>query len=93
MGPNALPVPDVQNGLIRENLEMDFSIDAHFSDGDKTQNLYNQLYLPFAKNLAAFHFYAFGLEHFDMNVETRDERMARDSSGEGVRTPATTSSP
>ena len=83
MGPNALPVPDIQNGLIRENLELDFSLDAHFSNGDKTQNMYNQLYLPFAKNNAAFHFYAFPLEHFKMDTSIRNERYARDSSGKG----------
>lgn len=83
MGPNALPVPDIQNGLIRENLEMDFSVDAHFMKGDKTQNLYNQLYFPFAKNNAAFHFYSYPLEHFKMDTSIRNERFARDSSGTG----------
>jgi len=42
MGPNALPVPEVSKGIIDNELRAEVGIQAHFGDGDDTQNLFTQ---------------------------------------------------
>lgn len=82
-GPNALPVPDIQNGEVGKNLEIEVSGEYHFSKGDKTRNLYTRIYYPIVKNIVAVEGYVVPLEHFKMDTTTRDIRGARLRSGEG----------
>ena len=83
MGPNALPVTEISNGTIYPEAYFEGAVDAHFSQGDDTQNIYGKLYFPFLDCKVAFQSYVVALEHYQMTEETRDERYARTYSGEG----------
>ena len=54
LGPNALPVPEVKNGLIKADGEIKLSTDFHFKKGDNTQNLSGYVMVPFAKKQNSF---------------------------------------
>jgi hypothetical protein len=84
LGPNALPVPEVQKGITGDKAEIELAADAHFSKGDKTQNAYSMLYYPVVPKIVAIEGYVVPLEHFKMDTITRDERAARDRDGEGT---------
>ena len=83
LGPNALPVPGVRNGRIREGAQMTVAGDLHFGEGDNTQNLYLEGYLPLFSDRVGLELTYVPLEHYRMTAATRDERAARDFDGEG----------
>lgn len=83
MGPNALPVPTIQNGTIVKNAYFKFSLDKHFSKGDKTENLHTELYLPLFTNRVGLNIKLVPIEHYKMDTLTRDIRKARNIHGEG----------
>jgi len=83
MGPNALPVPTIKDGRIKDELELELSLEEHYSKGDNTQNLFSKLYIPLAPKKVALELYVVPLEHFKMDSITRDKRRARDYDGEG----------
>jgi len=74
MGPNALPVPEVKKGILNNQQSLEFGAQAHFGDGDKTQNLWTNLNVNLAKNVASLVIYANPQEHFNISDKTRDER-------------------
>ncbi|MFH0867641.1 MAG: hypothetical protein V1904_15735 [Bacteroidota bacterium] len=84
MGPNALPIPEVQKGITGDRAILELAADGHFSKGDKTQNAYTMLYYPVVSKLVAIEGYVVPIEHFKMDTMTRDERAARDRDGEGT---------
>lgn len=84
MGPNALPVPEVQKGITGDKANIELAADSYFSKGDKTQNLYTKLYYPIVPKIIAIEGYVVPIEHFKMDTITRDERAARDRDGEGT---------
>ncbi len=83
MGPNALPVPEIRNGTLNDKMCLELGIDAHFSNGDKTQNAFLKINIPFANNRVAIESYWVPVEHFKMDTIIRDIRRARDYNGEG----------
>ena len=83
LGPNALPVPGVQKGLLEEKKIVEFSTDFHFRQGDQTQNIAGRFYYPFSDKIA-IELYGVILEHYAMSTEVRDERAARDKDGRGL---------
>ncbi|MGB3798543.1 MAG: hypothetical protein WA952_01940 [Lewinella sp.] len=83
MGPNALPVPDIQNGRITEGTELKVAGEAHFGDGDNTQNLYLEGHVPLFSDRVGLHLQYVPLEYYRLTAATRDERAARDFDGEG----------
>ncbi len=83
LGPNALPVPDVANGLLEAKKSMQVSSDFHFRTGDHTQNLSGRFYCPFSDKIA-IELYGVLLEHYAMSDAIRDERAARDRDGSGL---------
>ena len=83
LGPNALSVPLSQKGLVKSRYELQVSFENHLYSGDKTQNLFINLYLPIVKNLVAIEFYGVPIEHFRMDEKTVIERRSRNRSGEG----------
>ena len=82
-GPNALPVPDVRDGLLSNRYRFDLAAEYHHSPGDKTQNLFTQLYIPLAKDKVGFNISLVPIERFSFDMETRDLRAARDEDGMG----------
>jgi hypothetical protein len=83
LGPNALPVPHSQKGIVKDSYEFQCGLESHFSNGDKTQNLYLGFYLPIVKNLIAIEFYGIPVEHYDMAETTVIERRGRHKNGDG----------
>ncbi|MCK5846703.1 MAG: hypothetical protein KAG84_04635 [Bacteroidales bacterium] len=75
-GPNALPVPDMREGLISPLFKVEFRPEMHLSKGDNTYNLYTSLQIPF-KGIASFEMFLVPIEYYSMDTITRDERMAR----------------
>ena len=62
-GPNALPVPDVKQGLIGDFFHGELSLVNHFSKRDNTNNLYTNFYIPFAHCYLLFHIMLFLKEY------------------------------
>lgn len=83
-GPNSLPVPDVKTGALSNTYRFDLAGEYHHSGGDKTQNLFTQLYIPIATDKVGFNISLVPIEFYDFDMETRDERAARDFDGEGT---------
>jgi len=84
LGPNALPVPELKDGLIPEKGEFEFGTVFHFKTGDPTQNLSARMLIPFAKSKIALELYGIVVEKYQMSETVRDERFARDKDGRGV---------
>lgn len=83
LGPNALPVPEVQTGKLNDQLEIEQLAGAHFSKGDKTQDLFSRLYVPISGGKVALEAFVAPLEFFSTDTLTRDVRAARTRSGNG----------
>lgn len=84
MGPNALPVPEINNGKIYPESYVEMGGDGHYSPGDRTVNLYSRLHYVIPSKAYAFQAYIVPIEYFEMDTITRDERFARDSTGKGI---------
>ncbi len=84
LGPNALPVPKMKNGLIKEKGETQISTNLHFREGDNTQDISGYFMLPFAQSKIAFEVYGVIVEKYRMSNQVRDERLARDKDGKGI---------
>lgn len=83
MGPNALPVPFSQKGSVKDQFELRMDFESHFSEGDKTQDIFLDCYIPLLKNKIALEFYGIPFENYKMDEPTVIERRARNRSGEG----------
>jgi hypothetical protein len=83
-GPNALPVPEVNKGMVYNKGTLELAFAGHFSKGDQTQNLFTKLYYPIVPRVVAVEFYVVPIEYFKMDTATRDIRAARIRSGEGT---------
>ncbi len=83
LGPNALPVPDVKKGVVPGGTNFELGFDAHFQEGDPTQDLFAIYYQSFANNKIAIELYSVLVEHYAMSDFIRDERIARDFDGKG----------
>lgn len=83
LGPNALPVPEVEDAILPEMASLELAVDAHFSEGDQTQDLYTEFYTPLFTKRAGLRINMIPVEHFKMDTATRDMRRVRDEDGEG----------
>ncbi len=83
MGPNALPVPDINNGSFEHKAYLKFSLEKHSGKGDQTENIYLELFSSFYNDKVGLKVYVVPIEHFKMDTITRDMRRARSYSGEG----------
>lgn len=84
MGPNALPVPELKNGTIKNSLSLELGGDVHVSKGDNTQNLFTQLYIPITKNKIGINISYIPIEWYQTDTNTRDLRHAREESGNDI---------
>jgi len=75
MGPNALPVPKLSSGRITNGFRLENGVQAHFSNGDNTQNLYIDANINLMKDRVSFLLYGSPVEHFAMSDSVRDLRM------------------
>jgi len=86
MGPNALPVPGVEQGSIDSLARFECTPRTHWSAGDDTQDLYLRYQLPFAAGRVAVGLDWMAYEQYHMDTVTRDERASRDRDGKGFST-------
>jgi hypothetical protein len=84
LGPNALPVPDVKRGFLKNKTEFEIGGSNHFNSGDPTQDISGRVYVPFANNKIAVEMYGVLLENFAFSEEIRNERYARIENGKGI---------
>lgn len=75
-GPNALPVPQINEARISSTMYLKFRPEMHLSQGDNTFDLYSSFKAPIGKR-ADIHFFMVPVEYFSMDTITRDERFVR----------------
>ena len=75
-GPNALPIPELRNGLIGTRWEAEVRGEYHHYEGDKAKDLYARLFIPIANGLAGVELYGVIREDYKMTEETKTERHA-----------------
>jgi len=83
MGPNALPVPEMKTGRLPDKVGFRLFTELHYSNGDNTQDMFSSLYLPLAGNKVGLELYGVMVEHYKMDIATRDERHSRDFDAKG----------
>jgi hypothetical protein len=83
-GPNALPVPFVKRGFLRNKTEIEITASNHFHPGDPTQDISGRAYIPFANNKIAVEMYGVIFERFAYSEEIRNERISRIEDGKGT---------
>ncbi len=82
LGPNALPVPIVKDGLVEQEYSFEFRPEAHISPGDKTYDLYTSFIAPLG-GVASFEVFIVPIEYYKLDTNTRNERLARNYNAEG----------
>ena len=83
-GPNALPVPIIQKGVVNNKFDFEFNGEAHFMKGDKTQNIFSRLNIPIVKNKVTIELSGVPVEHFETDTIIRDMRAARCRESKGI---------
>ncbi len=82
MGPNALPVPDMQKGNIDSNLTLFTAAETHYNTNDFTANLFTCINIPIRKAVA-LQIWWVPVEYFNTDTVVRDMRAARTREAEG----------
>jgi hypothetical protein len=84
MGPNAIPVPEITNGIIPQHSFFEAGIAGHISDGDNTGNVVLNSIIK-AGDKAALGLYFVPYEVYNMDTNTsRNIRNTRDYDGKGT---------
>lgn len=83
MGPNALPVPDINRGDFSDIAWFSGGVQHHFSPGDKTTNFLADLLLPVVPGRAGVYIHYVPWEHYSTDTITRDIRASRSYDTEG----------
>lgn len=84
MGPNALPVPEIKNGKTLVSSQAKVAYQYHHSKGEKTQNIWTEVYFPLFSDRVGINFSMVPFEHFKMDSLTNFERASREQGGEGT---------
>lgn len=83
-GPNALPVATMNKGMIQTRFSLEFRPEFHYSQADKTTDLYTSLKIPFAKRVD-FEAFIVPIEYFTLDSATRYIRSVRHIDASGVQ--------
>jgi hypothetical protein len=83
LGPNAIPVPDFQKGIIKESREIKIDYQYHWGTNDITNSINLGLYIPLLKDRIALEFYGVIYEHFNTGQDLILERRIRYRDGRG----------
>jgi len=83
MGPNALPVPDLQNGRLDTTLSLLVAPETHLAKNDFTADLYTRINIPI-KKAVALQVWWVPFEYYKTDTVVRDFRAARTKSAEGT---------
>lgn len=74
LGPNALPVPSLDDGLIENEHFLRASVQTHVTRGDFTLNPFLQFTYAMVPNRISFDLFMTPVEYFSMSHEKRTER-------------------
>jgi hypothetical protein len=83
MGPNALPIPEVNKGLVNPNTNFKVSAETHNGKGDNTQNMYAQIYYSVVPGKIAIKLYGVPIEHFSLTDNAKQNRRILNSKNTG----------
>jgi hypothetical protein len=83
MGPNALPLPEIHKGRVRDRYYLEIAPEFHFSRGDQTFDVFTRFDWPVSPGKVNIGVSYVPFEIFRMDTLTRDERAARDYDGKG----------
>ncbi|MFZ5939264.1 MAG: hypothetical protein ACOYXB_01710 [Bacteroidota bacterium] len=83
-GPNALPVPTLQNGLLEDYPNLELGTDAYLSPGDQTRDLMSNLFIPVTRKRIGLNVYYIPFEHFRVDSMTNVLRNSMISEGTGT---------
>lgn len=83
-GPNALPIPDVKNGTIIQNVEISLAGEYHYNKLDPTTNLFARIEIPVVKKRINIEAYVVPLEFYNTDSTLRIERRTLNKQGSGV---------
>ena len=75
MGPNALPVPDMDYALLDSMSNIEFGVHSHFMEGDTAVNSYISFYWSVVPKRVVVNIWGFPSETFHMTNAVRDDRQ------------------
>ena len=84
MGPNALPVPECNDGSVQGNASLEFSLEGHYSKGDDTKDIYTRIFLPLFSDRVGLNLSMVPIEFYKIDTITRDLRRSREYDGKGT---------
>ncbi len=84
MGPNALPVPEVNKGILPKDRSFEVGLDGHFSPGDQTGNLFTELFFPLYSDRVGISVSYVPVEFYRTDTITRDLRRSREYDARGT---------
>ncbi|MBN2237463.1 MAG: hypothetical protein JW729_07875 [Bacteroidales bacterium] len=82
-GPNAFPIPEIQNGKLSEQLSFETALELHLNTHEQTENIYTKLSIPLIKNKVALFLNLVPMEHYSYDTLIRDQRFSRNYEGKG----------
>lgn len=82
-GPNAFPIPEINQGKIKTNLEVESALEGHFNSHEHTLNIYNKLFIPIEKNKIGIILTMVPIEYYAHDTVIRDQRFSRNYEGKG----------
>ncbi len=82
-GPNAFPVPNITQGLIKTNLEIESALEGHFNSHEQTYNLLSKIFIPLLTDKVGLQFSIVPIEFFSHDTLIRDQRFSRNYEGNG----------
>jgi hypothetical protein len=86
MGPNALPVPRLVDGLVSGRMTLEPEATIHLQPGEITAGGGLRFFYPIAKGVAGLEFSQVMAEYYKTDTILRDERFARSEHVEGIAT-------
>lgn len=85
MGPNALPVPEMQNGKLDTALNFTLAPEVYLAKNDFTADVYTELKIPI-ENRVVLRIWWVPFEYFNTDTIVRDFRAARTKDAYGTAT-------
>ncbi len=82
LGPNALPVPRLTDGRVKEKLWIDLQYEQYSSAGDLTRDVLIDIHIPVAVGKVSFDFYYVPYEFYSVDTDLSRER--RSQTGEAL---------
>ncbi|MBN1649731.1 MAG: hypothetical protein JW857_00305, partial [Bacteroidales bacterium] len=82
-GPNAFPIPEINQGKLKSNLEIETALEEHFNSHEHTLNIYSKVFIPIEKNKIGLILSIVPIEYYAYDTVIRDQRFSRNYEGKG----------